>query len=244
MTDPAQSGRNENQMNRRLSMIMEMGEILLTSGAAVSRDEDTISRLCCAYGFTRADVFTITSSIVVTASTPEGEAYTQTRRIRERGTDLGKVEKITALSRRICAAPLELSELEHEIAEIRSAKGTPQSLQFVMYVVISFALSVFFGGSWADGAASALSGAILFAALCACTALKLNDIIVTMLCSAATARFPRRSTPTANTSPKRDTNGLNDGIIASSPASIPADGASETIGNTVFTAAAARPNKA
>ena len=56
-----------------------------------------------------------------------------------------------------------------------------------MYVVISFALSIFFGGSWADGAASALSGAILFAALCACTALKLNDIIVTMLCSAATA---------------------------------------------------------
>lgn len=65
-----------------------------------------------------------------------------------------------------------------------------------------------------------------------------------IVCSAATARFPRRSTPTANTSPKRDTNGLNDGIIASSPASIPADGASETIGNTVFTAAAARPNKA
>ena len=40
-------------MNRRLSMIMEMGEILLTSGAEVSRVEDTISRLCRAYGFAR-----------------------------------------------------------------------------------------------------------------------------------------------------------------------------------------------
>ena len=210
MTEQVRNELDEKQMSRRLSMIMEMGEILLISGAEVSRVEDTITRLCRAYGFARADVFTITSSIVVTASAPGGEAYTQTRRIRERGTDLSKVEKINALSRRICAAPLELSELEREIAEIRSAKGTPQSLQFVMYlereiaeirsakgtpqslqfvmyVVISFALSVFFGGSWADGAASALSGAILFAALCACTALKLNDIIVTMLCSAATA---------------------------------------------------------
>ena len=187
MTEQIRNEQDEKQMSRRLSMIMEMGEILLISGAEVSRVEDTITRLCRAYGFARADVFTITSSIVVTASAPGGEAYTQTRRIRERGTDLSKVEKINALSRRICAAPLELSELEREIAEIRSAKGTPQSLQFVMYVVISFALSVFFGGSWADGAASALSGAILFAALCACTALKLNDIIVTMLCSAATA---------------------------------------------------------
>lgn len=187
MTTPAPSGRDENQMNRRLSMIMEMGEILLTSGAEVSRVEDTITRLCRAYGFARADVFTITSSIIVTAIAPDGEAYTQTRRIRERGIDLGKVEKINALSRRICAAPLELSELGREIEEIRNAKGTPQSVQFVMYVIISFALSVFFGGSWNDGAASAASGAILFAALYACTALKLNDIIVTMLCSAATA---------------------------------------------------------
>ena len=157
MTEQVRNELDEKQMSRRLSMIMEMGEILLISGAEVSRVEDTITRLCRAYGFARADVFTITSSIVVTASAPGGEAYTQTRRIRERGTDLSKVEKINALSRRICAAPLELSELERKIAEIRSAKGTPQSLQFVMYVVISFALSVFFGGSWADGAASALS---------------------------------------------------------------------------------------
>lgn len=187
MTAPAESRRTENQMNRRLSLIMDMGEILLISGAEVSRVEDTITRLCRAYGFTRADVFTITSSIIVTAAAPDGEAYTQTRRIRERGTDLGKVEKINALSRRICAAPLEPSELEREISEIRSAKGTPPNMQLAMYVIISFALTIFFGGSWADGAASALSGAILFAALCACSALKLNDIIVTMLCSAATA---------------------------------------------------------
>ena len=109
MTEQVRNELDEKQMNRRLSMIMEMGEILLISGAEVSRVEDTITRLCRAYGFARADVFTITSSIVVTASAPGGEAYTQTRRIRERGTDLSKVEKINALSRRICAAPLELA---------------------------------------------------------------------------------------------------------------------------------------
>lgn len=187
MTVPAPDGQRENQMDSRLSMIMDMGEILLTSGAEVSRVEDTITRLCRAYGFERADVFTITSSIIVTAAAPGGGSCTQTRRIRERGTDLGKVEKINALSRRICAEPLALSELEREISEIRGARGTPRSVQLAMYVTISFALSVFFGGSWADGAASAVSGAILFAALYACSALKLNDIVGTTLCSAATA---------------------------------------------------------
>lgn len=187
MTTPAQNGRNQNQMNRRLSMIMEMGEILLTSGAEVSRVEDTITRLCRAYGFARADVFSITSSIIVTACAPDGEACTQTRRIRGHGIDLGKVEKINALSRRVCAAPLDPAALEREINEIRSAQGTPQSMQLAMYAIISFSLSVFFGGSWYDGAAAALSGAILFTALYACAALKLNDIIATMFCSAATA---------------------------------------------------------
>lgn len=187
MTVPAPNGRDKNQMNHILSIIMDMGEILLTSGAEVSRVEDTITRLCAAYGFERADVFTITSSIIVTAAVPGGDAITQTRRIRERGTDLGKVEMINSLSRRICMQPMALDDLRAELSEIRNAHGTPECVRFVMYMIISFALSVFFGGSWADGAASAVSGAILFAALYACSALKLNDIIVTMLCSAATA---------------------------------------------------------
>ena len=36
----------------------------------------------------------------------EGRALTQTRRIRARDTDLGRVERVNALSRRLCAGPL------------------------------------------------------------------------------------------------------------------------------------------
>lgn len=57
MTEQIRNELDEKQMSRRLSMIMEMGEILLISGAEVSRVEDTITRLCRAYGFARADVF-------------------------------------------------------------------------------------------------------------------------------------------------------------------------------------------
>lgn len=174
-------------MNRFLSSIMDIGELLLMHGAEVGRVEDTIRRLCGAYGFVRSDVFTITSSIVVTAMFPDGSTLTQTRRIRERDTDLGKVEKVNALSRRICASPIGLEDFQRELSRLNQAKKPPVWLDLVMYMMISASLSVFFGGTWMDGLAASLSGIVLFAMISGSAALKLNGIIQSMVCSAVTA---------------------------------------------------------
>ena len=57
------------RMNYLMTAIMDAGELLAMHGAEVSRVEDTITRLCMAYGFVRADVFTITSSIIAVSYT-------------------------------------------------------------------------------------------------------------------------------------------------------------------------------
>lgn len=181
---------NENDyeyMKYILTSIMDMGEILLTHGAEVSRVEDTIGRLCRAYGFVRSDVFTITSSVIVTAILPDGRTVTQTRRIRERDTDLGRVEQVNALSRKICTDPLCLEEFQNEVRKLREKKNPSLLLQLVMYMMISASLSVFFGGTAKDGVAAAVSGVVLFFTLYESAALKLNSLIQTMLCSAFTS---------------------------------------------------------
>ena len=94
-----------------LACIMDVGEIMLTSGAEVNRVEDTVQRMAKAYGCSRVDVFTITSSIVVTVHR-EGQIHTQTRRIRDYCNDIAKIEACNTLSRRICNQPLEQQELE------------------------------------------------------------------------------------------------------------------------------------
>ena len=156
-------------------------------GAEVSRVEDTITRLCQAYGFVSSDVFTITSSIVVTAMMPDESTYTQTRRIKERATDLGKVEKVNALSRKICEKHIALDEMRNEIQKIKDIKPAPRLLDLSMYILISASLSVFFGGKWIDGLAAAISGSVLFVVLQLSAALKLNSIVQSMACSAITA---------------------------------------------------------
>lgn len=170
-----------------MTAIMDMGEILLIHGAEVSRVEDTIGRLCQVYGFVRSDVFTITSSMVVTSILPDGRTITQTRRIKERDTDLGRVAKVNALSRRICSNPLSLEQFRRELQLIRDAKTAPPLLNLAMYMMISASLSVFFGGTARDGLAAAISGVVLFATLYGSAAVKMNSMIQTMICSAVTA---------------------------------------------------------
>ena len=98
------------QANEYLYQVLDIGQYMLQSGGEVSRVEDSIRRLCLAFGAERADVFTITSSIVVTIYSPAFGALTQTRRVSGQQYDLNRLEKLNQLSRRICAEHLSLEE--------------------------------------------------------------------------------------------------------------------------------------
>lgn len=170
-----------------LAGILDIGEALLTNGAEVMRVEDTISRLCCAYGFARTDVFTITSSIVITAVSREGGTYTQTRRIRSRGTDLDKVARANDLSRRLCACPVPPEKLRDEVCQLHHGPVYPPKLMFFVYGIISAIFSIFFGGTFPDACAAFISGLVLYAALWAGGSLRMNGILLNTVCSAVTA---------------------------------------------------------
>lgn len=172
---------------RWLGMALDAGELLLQSGAEVSRVEDTIQRLCRRCGFARVDVFTITSSIVVTARLPGECSFTQTRRILTRNTDLGKVEQVNALSRRFCAGQMGPDAFAAALEQVRGEQPAPAWLPLVLYMVISWSLSVFFGGSWWDGAAAAISGMALYAMIRMSAVLQMNSLLQTAVCSAVTA---------------------------------------------------------
>ena len=144
--------------NEYLYRILDIGQYMLQCGGEVSRVEDSIRRLCIAFGAERADVFTITSSIVVTIYAQSFGAVTQTRRITGSFYDLHRLEQLNQLCRRICAEHLSLAETE---AGLRDILTTPQygfGIQVLTYALISASFSLFFGGSWLDAAASGVIG--------------------------------------------------------------------------------------
>lgn len=147
--------------NEVFDLIMDMGELLLQSGAEVNRVEDTLRRMGAAYGFQRMDVFSITSSIMASARLPDGTVYTQNRRVLQYSMDMNKIEKINHLSRRACGAPMSGEILSQEIQRIRNISDYSQWIQFLNYGMVAGSFTVFFGGSWMDGVSSFLCGLIL-----------------------------------------------------------------------------------
>ncbi len=170
-----------------IGCFLDIGELLLTSGAEVLRVEDTITRLCKAYGFARADVFTITSSIVLTVHSADGSVYTQTRRILSQNIDLERVSQVNALSRALCAEPQPMESIRKEIGIIRSKKGCPPVVQCLAYAIISAVFAVFFGGTFSDAVAALFSGTVIYLSLGFCKKMRLNSILQHMLVSALAA---------------------------------------------------------
>lgn len=149
-------------MEDNLDFVMNIGEQMLICGAEVHRVEDSIMRMCKAYGATRTDVFIITSSMVVTVFKND-KSYTQTRRITSIGTDLEKLHKLNELSRKICSSDIEEtdSQLREEFDLIKKYKTYPLFIQCLCYCAISGSFALFFGGGISDAMISAFIGAIV-----------------------------------------------------------------------------------
>ena len=147
--------------NEYLYQVLDIGQYMLQSGGEVSRVEDSIRRICEAFGAERTDVFTITSSIVVTIYSPAFGAVTQTRRVAGQQYDLNRLEKLNQLSRRICAEHLSLEETRQALEKILRGPQYGFAVQILTYALISASFSLFFGGSALDAAASGLIGVAL-----------------------------------------------------------------------------------
>ena len=151
------------QAENAVYIAISVGEGLLQNGAEAARVEDTVSRILTAYGATRADVFSITSSLVVTAHFGDFNTVTQTRRITSLRTDMERVCQLNQLSRDICNAVPVLTPEEAlpRLKKIFEGPGSPELLQILGYALVSGSFTVFFGGDAADCLAAAGIGAVL-----------------------------------------------------------------------------------
>ena len=148
-------------MEKQLTCAMDIGEQMLLSGAEVHRVEESITRMCRAFGAQRVDVFIITSSMVVTLFDQEGNPFTQTRRITTSTTNFEKLHRLNSLSRRICAGNIDPDSIQRQLREIADSKTYPFWLECICYSVIAGAFTVFFGGTIADMLVSLLVGLIV-----------------------------------------------------------------------------------
>lgn len=149
------------EMKQVLVTAVDIGASLLVSGGGVSRVEDTINRICRAYGAKETDVFSITSSIVASVRDDSGEVYTRTKRIKEYHTDFTKLDQLNQLSRYICENQPDLQEVRERLEKIEKGDGQSLKKRTLVSAVIAAAFSVFFSGGWQESLAAFVIGGMV-----------------------------------------------------------------------------------
>lgn len=148
---------------RVMECALDMGETMLRCGAEILRVEDTVTRICTAYGGGIVDVFTILSLIILSWKTDDGQNYTLTRRINPYTTDLKKLEELNALSRYICEKKPPCDEIEQYISTIMAPeKRRIYKSKLSGYVLLASAFAVFFGGNLQDGLAAGVVAVLMY----------------------------------------------------------------------------------
>lgn len=176
-------------MKNLLDCAMDIGEQMLVSGGEVHRVEDSVKRICYAFGAQRVDVFTITTSMVVTIHTKDGEIFTQTRRINETGNDFEKLHRLNNLSRKICQTKMSAKEIKKEFNAILSCKSYPLWLEFICYSIIAGVFTLSFGGGITEALISLIIGSTIRLIILICDKTVKNKIFAKFMSSFTATAF-------------------------------------------------------
>ncbi len=165
-----------------LAIALNVGAEILRAGGEIHRVEDTVTRICRAYGAETVDVFAITSLITAEVGMPNGSFATRNRRVPVTYNHLARLEALNALSRTICKSPISAAEVEARLEDIRLYRPVPEWLCYVGGMLATGGFAVFFGGSILDGLAAAVIAFLLtlFARL---RPLRINSMVKSLISS-------------------------------------------------------------
>ena len=127
-----------------------MGYHLAMSGAETFRVEDTIHRILRAYGV-ECEVFAIPNCVSVSLEAANGKPLMIMKRIGFHGNDLETLEKLNALSRRICAERPDVDEAMTWLEEtMKACRSYSTGVFYLGSVLVGLGFCLVFGGTLLD----------------------------------------------------------------------------------------------
>ena len=167
-----------------LAIALDVGAETLRMGGEIHRVEDTVTRICRAYGAEAVEVFAITSLITAEVRMPDGSYATRNRRVPVTYNHLARLEALNALSRTICKQPISAAEVNLRLDAIRCYRPVPEWLCYIGGTMATGGFAVFFGGTIWDGLAAAVIAFFLtlFARL---RPLQINSMVKSLISSFA-----------------------------------------------------------
>ena len=142
-------------------MTVQIGYELAIAGAETYRVEETMRRVIAAYG-TEGQAFAIPNCVAVSFVAQNTKPLTIMKRVGYHGNDLERIEKLNALSRRICAEVPELAEAQRWLKEtVASVRSYATGVYYLGNFIAAAGFCCVFGGTVRDWLWAGLSGLII-----------------------------------------------------------------------------------
>lgn len=151
---------SENKDKLTVSVILLAGKILLSSGAEVSRVEDTMRRIAICMGYYNSQGYVI--NVFINFSLSE-EHDTRILRINKNSTNLLKIFQVNSISRQLTSNQLSIDQAYILLKNIDRANLSILLWKKVMAAgIISLSFLYLQGGTWADAITTIIAGSIGF----------------------------------------------------------------------------------
>lgn len=144
-----------------LAKALDIGENILRCGGEPYRIEDTVTRICMAYGAEFADIFALPSLIIANIRMKDGTHSSQVRRVYQNSNNMYLLEKMNNLSRDICTKKISLEDVEGEIEAAKKGRPFPDLICYLGGILGAGGFAVFFGGNLYDALVAAIAGVVV-----------------------------------------------------------------------------------
>lgn len=189
-----------------LLLAVRAGEIMMKSGAEISRVEETIMRICKACGIDNVEVFAMPTGIFVTLDNDaSGDSVsTYIRRIRSSETDLNKISMVNQFSREFTTTDLSVEAGMQRLDEIERQKRYHFLVRLAGASLCAACFAILFGGKGIDFFSAFFTGMICYTLSRFLEKYEINFFIRGMCCCALAAFIAlviARSLPAASYQP-------------------------------------------
>lgn len=151
---------SENKDKLTISVILLAGKILLSSGAEVSRVEDTMRRIAICMGYYNSQGYVI--NVFINFSLSE-EHDTRILRKNKNSTNLLKIFQVNSISRKLTSNQLSIDQAYILLKNIDHTNLSIPLWKKVMAAgVISLSFLYLQGGTWSDAITTIIAGSIGF----------------------------------------------------------------------------------
>lgn len=152
---------SDNQKIKKIFYIAKLcARIVLENGGETYRAEETVVRICSAFGFKEADVFAIPTGIFIAVSKDGVSTSTTIIRITKRSVNLEAIDAANDISRRLVAGTITINDALTTLKNIYYKNPSEKAIPVLLAGLSSGFFALLFRGNIFDFFAAAVCGMI------------------------------------------------------------------------------------